>query len=732
VRKDDAVSASTDPAVEPDEAVAPRQDQVRALLAAAVEAVGGSERPGQVDMAEAVAHAMTSRRHLLVQAGTGTGKSLAYLVPSLLHDEPVIVATATIALQTQLVERDLPRLVDAVEPLLGRRPSFAVLKGRANYVCLHRLKEGAPDDDQETMFAPAGATPMGRDVTRLREWADETDTGDRLELVPAVDDRVWRAHSVSSRECIGAQKCPYSDDCFSEKAREKARESEVVVTNHALLAIGGIEGIPVLPEHDVVVVDEAHELVDRATSAATVELTTPMLERAARRASRHVGDRIAERLEDAVAAFSTALLGVEPGRITQVTGDLEGALTLVRDSTHAGLQALATSGEDADKGARIQARAELDLVHDVADRLVGLSSYDVAWLSEEQRRGRVLRVAPLSVGGLLRESLFTGNAVVLTSATMTLGGSFEPLAKSVGLGPLVGPDADQLDEAPEEPGGGTTVVGARADGTVVGPAWTALDVGSPFAYERQGILYTARHLPRPGRDGLTPQILDELAELIEASGGRALGLFSSRRAVTQAADAMRSRLDVPVLAQGDDSLPELLRRFADEPETCLFGTLSLWQGVDVPGSSCHLVVIDRIPFPRPDEPLVAARQKVVDDRGGNGFMAVSVPRAALLLAQGVGRLIRTDTDRGVVAVLDSRLATAGYGGYLRASLPPFWWTTDGAVVRSSLEALRTAADAALPVAPEEAAAEAPSDVELTAVAADVAAEEGDAQQLFDV
>jgi ATP-dependent DNA helicase DinG len=253
---------------------------------------------------------------------------------------------------------------------------------------------------------------------------------------------------------------------------------------------------------------------------------------------------------------------------------------------------------------------------------------------------------------------------------MTLGGSFEPLARSLGLGAAV-----------EQP-----------DATSTGPAWDSLDVGSPFDYEKQGILYSARHLPRPGRDGLSDALLDELAGLVEASGGRTLGLFSSRRGATQAAEAMRERLDVPVLLQGEDSLPELLRRFAAEPETCLFGTLSLWQGVDVPGSSCHLVVIDRLPFPRPDDPLVAARSQVVDDAGGNGFMAVSVPRAALLLAQGVGRLIRSNDDRGVVAVLDSRLATAGYGGYLRASLPPFWWTTDGAQVRRSLAALRDAAN----------------------------------------
>ena len=230
--------------------------------------------------------------------------------------------------------------------------------------------------------------------------------------------------------------------------------------------------------------------------------------------------------------------------------------------------------------------------------------------------------------------------MVLTSATLALGGSFDAAAGSVGL------------------------LGANA------PAWQGLDVGSPFDYPKQGILYLADHLPAPGRDGTSTEAMDELAELITAAGGRTLGLFSSRRAAEAAAEAMRERLDVPILCQGDDATPTLVREFAGDATTCLFGTLSLWQGVDVPGSACQLVVVDRIPFPRPDDPLASARQRAVAQAGGNGFMAVAAVHAALRLAQGVGRLIRTSDDRGVVAVLDPRLATARYGGFLRASLPP--------------------------------------------------------------
>jgi ATP-dependent DNA helicase DinG len=258
--------------------------------------------------------------------------------------------------------------------------------------------------------------------------------------------------------------------------------------------------------------------------------------------------------------------------------------------------------------------------------------------------------------------LFGSATVVATSATMELGGSFEPVARSLGL------------------------VGEGS------PAWRGLDVGSPFDYARQAILYVGRDLPPPGREGLRPEAVDALAELIAAAGGRTLGLFSSRRAATEAADAVRARLpEVPVLCQGDDVVPTLVRRFIGDDRTCLFGTLSLWQGVDVPGGACQLVVIDRLPFPRPDEPLMSARQRAVERAGGNGFMSVAATHAALLLAQGAGRLIRRSSDRGVVAVLDPRLVSARYAGFLRASLPPMWFTTDRDVVVGALRRLATLA-----------------------------------------
>ena len=656
------------------------------LLARAVTALGGAQRPGQVQMAEAVARAFGTGEHLAVQAGTGTGKSLAYLVPAIaraVNDQsPVVVSTATIALQRQLVDRDLPRLADALAGALDRRPTFALLKGRRNYLCLNKIHSEAADDtvvSQEELFTAPTST-LGRDVQRLTAWASDTDTGDRDELRPGVPERSWAQVSVSARECLGPARCPYTADCFSEKARGEAGRVDIVVTNHALLAIDAIADAEVLPEHDFLVIDEAHELTDRVTSVATGELTPGPLGVTVRRTARLVGPELTQRLEAAVSTFSSAIHDAEPGRIDFLDEELKTYLTALRDAAAAACSAInPTPGDPKAAAARAEAIAALTEITDTAGRV--LDSFgpaipdrsDVVWLDHEPQRGPagsagpattgsdtrpVLRVAPLSVAGLLAERVFGTATAVLTSATLTVGGSFDAMADAWGLSD--------------------------------GPAWQGLDVGSPFDHAKSGILYIAAHLPPPGRDGAgagAAEQLDEIADLIDAAGGRTLGLFSSMRAARVAAEAMRDRLDTPVLCQGDDGTAALVEQFAADPATSLFGTLSLWQGVDVPGPSCSLVIIDRIPFPRPDDPLLTARQRAVAARGGNGFMAVAASHAALLLAQGAGRLLRRTDDRGVVAVLDSRMATARYGGYLRASLPPFWPTTDARLVQQALRRL---------------------------------------------
>lgn len=635
---------------------------VRRVLAAAVSALGGQERPGQVQMAEAVAEAMEEGRHLLVQAGTGTGKSLGYLVPALLHRDRVVVATATLALQHQLVERDLPALAAAVADLLPQAASYAVLKGRSNYACLHRVREGVPDDQGALVELPSGS--LGAEVLELRAWAEEqAEQGGEGEKdhAPRHTDRAWRQVSVSARECLGAARCAFGQECFAERAKERAGRSHVVVTNHSLLAIDAIEGIPMIPDYDVVVVDEAHELVARVTQAATDELSPAEVERASRRAGRLADPaEAADDLADAAEALRAALASTPEGRVDTIPEELGDALALVRDAARALVSALPRgTGEDAPDPTAVQARAWTQEIYQTAERMAAASERDVLWVAarDERRGGNHLCVAPLDVAGPMREKLLAEKTAIFTSATLEIGGGFEPVAGSFGLG--------------------------RSQET-----WRGLDVGSPFDYAKQGILYVAEGLPAPGRDGMTQATLDEIVELVDAAQGRTLGLFSSRRAAEQAGEEVRSRLGhLTTLVQGEAQLPELARQFVDDPYTCLFGTLSLWQGLDVPGETCQLVIIDRIPFPRPDDPLLSARQRAVERAGGNGFMAVAATHAALLLAQGAGRLIRTAEDRGVVAVLDSRLATARYAGFLRASLPPMWPTSDGRLVRQALARL---------------------------------------------
>jgi ATP-dependent DNA helicase DinG len=627
-------------------------------------------------MAQAVWHALSSGEHLAVQAGTGTGKSLAYLVPALrlAADKrgPIVVSTATIALQRQLVDRDLPKLAEALRGPLGRTLLFAIFKGRGNYLCLNKLRNDTPQDQQDALVE-LPVSGLGAQVKRLHQWAADTTAGDRDELVPGVSDQAWRQVSVTARECLGSHRCPFGVRCFSERARKIAGEADIVVTNHALLAIDAL-GEGVLPEHRAVIVDEAHELVDRVTAVASGELSATSVEAAARWCGKLASDAGTGRLTEAGAALGPLLTAMPTGRMDSLDPALGVTLTAVRDAAQACAAEVRTSAKSADGDSTQQAAAQAALValedlEVTADRIVSAfepplsEREEVVWLERpedltEASRPATLHVAPLEVGEVLAESLFAERTVVLTSATLTLGGSFEPLARQWGL-----------------------------DAEAVGTEWTGLDVGSPFTHGKSGILYVARHLPPPGREGLSDDCLQEMWELIQAAGGRTLGLFSSMRAAKQAAAALREALKFPVLCQGDDSTGQLVKEFASDEETCLFGTLSLWQGVDVPGPSLRLVVIDRIPFPRPDDPLASARTRAVEARGGNGFMEISAAHAALLLAQGAGRLLRSTGDRGVVAVLDSRLITKRYGDFLRTSLPPFWTTTDPEVVRGALRRL---------------------------------------------
>jgi ATP-dependent DNA helicase DinG len=658
-------------------------------------------------MTEAIVQALATGEHLVVQAGTGTGKSLAYLSPALTVKGPVVISTATLALQSQLVDHDLPRLATAVKPLLGRVPTFAVLKGRHHYLCIAKLEQAGDAEEQQPdgLFdaAAAGndagkpkavwigeAGRLGKQFERLRDWAMETATGDRDELDPGVDDVIWRQVSMPARECVGASRCPYGSDCFAEASRARAREADLVVTNHSLLAVDMLTGRQIVPPHELLIIDEAHELADRVSSATQAELTAEAVDRTARAARSLVEPEEHAALQEAADALTLGLVETQPGRLTGgLPPALHQACIILDASTSRCLRQIGeVKADDPDPVRKQQAKATLTELNTTTQRLLAFADHDVAWVEHEPRRALI--VAPLSVAGLLAEKLYEERTVVATSATLTLGGSFDSIARSLGLIARVPTPDRSPAAAATATASGATPVPAKASEVNEIP-WQSLDVGSPFDYAKQGILYVASHLPTPSASGLPDGAGEELLALVTALGGRTLGLFSSRRAAQQAADLIRAKTNLTVLLQGDETLPLLVRKFRADKASCLFGVMSLWQGVDVPGDACQLVVIDRLPFPRPDEPLSQARKAAVDDAGGSGFSAVTVPIAAIRLAQGVGRLIRSTSDKGVVAVLDSRLETAkGYGSFLRKSLPPFWYTTKRDIALGALKRLGSA------------------------------------------
>lgn len=654
----------------------------RAALESLIADIGGQPRPGQTAMAVAVAEALDDSTHLFVQAGTGTGKSFAYLVPavqwSLTKPGRVLVSTATLALQRQLIGKDLPTVVSAVAAQVGREPSVALLKGRSNYLCRLRLSESQAGSSagEDGLFELPGRLEQQADL--VRSWAGQTSTGDRDDLPRAVDARVWRAMSVSGRECVGRMRCPVGADCFAEAARDAAAEADVVVTNHTLLAIDLAGDVPVLPEYDVAIIDEAHELTARLTQATTEVLTVPGITDAVRAGAGLVGDTALGRCRTAAEAFESALGELPDGgsdrRIKAMPARLVRALAVLRDATHAAVSELGGESDEGSLSKRQRAVAALTEVHDRAGLLLAEDDGLVRWSTAEPAG---LSCAPLSVAGAVGGGLMGRATVVATSATVKLGGSFGAVAADWGL---AGPGRDL--QAPDS--------GTGREG------WSSLDVGSPFDYGRQAILYHPADLPPPGRDGPGDAVLARIGALIRAAGGRTLVLASSWRSVDAIAEYIRDAAiaDAPLLVQerGTPVAP-LVAQFTGQERTVLVGTLSLWQGVDVPGPACSCVIIEKIPFPRPDDPVLAARSEAAAARGANGFSAVSLPHAALLLAQGAGRLIRTHEDRGVVAVLDSRLTRRSYGRYLLDSLPDMWRTDSTEQVLAALNRLRSDLDA---------------------------------------
>ncbi len=590
---------------------------------------------------------------LLVEAGTGTGKSLAYLIPPLSAGLKTVVATATIALQGQLVDKDVPM----VNKGLGQNLTAAVLKGRGNYLCQQQLNELA-----ETKRSDQLSLLGGRNPDRLRpilQWASETETGDREELEDAPPFDVWRAVSVSGDECPGANRCPSGGECYSEAARQRALAADVIVTNHHYYGLHLSSGGALLPEHDVVIFDEAHQLPDTLSATCGAEISGGRLRAAGRRVRSLLTDESAsDSLDRSAGELDTALRPEVGNRI-----DVDTELRRISNSTRQRCMSVIDNLRelDAKEGTNVAARIErlqltlTRLVNDIDDLLSTsdgssskrVSTESVLWV-DGKPDSPVLRKTPLTYDSVLADTLWPEHSVILTSATLP-----DAFGTQLGL--------------PAETG-------------------TPMKVESPFDYENNAMLYCPVDLPNPRSPDYRRASQDEMIGLINAAGGRTLGLFTSFSAMDGAAERLRDALDFPVLVQGEASKASLVETFKQDPSAVLLATMSFWQGIDLPGETLTLVTIDRIPFPRPDDPVTQARR---DLAGAAAFRVVDLPRAQMLLAQAAGRLVRTTSDQGVVAVLDPRLATnKSYRWDLIGAMPPFTRTKDRTQVTEFLQSLQ--------------------------------------------
>ncbi len=624
---------------------------VESALAAVTSALPAAEdRPGQQKMAAAIARALESERHIVVQAGTGTGKTLGYLVPAVLSGKRVVVATATKALQDQLAAKDLPFLQQHLTGLLNKPFEFAVLKGRSNYLCLQRLNElQHTQDGQLELDDLAVVTKV--EIKRLATWAGTAATGDLADLDWAPSDAAQRAVTVGSDECPGATRCSMGPTCFAERARQQAMSADVIVVNLHLYGLDVASGGMLLPDHDVVIVDEAHQLEDIMSDTIGVQIGPGRFTTLTTSLKRIIDDpKLVGAVADSATLIRDALAPSLGQRLTlPLPGHLVDALVLARtriEAAQAALRAIDTDVDDA-KQKKLRAQSLATRLQDHIDAAIAAQEGKVAFVSGGPDYPR-LEIAPLDVGPLLSAGIWSQRIGVLTSATIPTA-----LVERVGL------DAGPFDQ---------------------------IDVGSPFDYEHHGLLYCATHLPDPRSPKRDAAVAEEIAALILAAGGRTLALFTSWRAMEAAAESVRLKVDVPIMTQRDLPKNALVKAFSQNEAACLFATAGFFQGVDIPGRTLSLVIIDKIPFPRPDDPLLSARRELL---GAAAFSQIDVPRAAMLLAQATGRLIRTHTDRGVVAVLDPRLGSASYRWDIVKALPPMKRTRHRAEVEAFLRDITT-------------------------------------------
>ena len=611
---------------------------------------GFSHRASQQAMAQAIAQAIESRETLICEAGTGTGKTFAYLVPAILSGCKVLISTGTRNLQDQLFHRDLPQVRDA----LGVPVRAALLKGRANYLCRHRLTLALED--------PARHDPQLRaQLRQIQDWSKTTRRGDVAELAMPEDAPVWPAVTSTSDNCLG-QTCGQWQDCHLVAARREAQAADLVVVNHHLfcadLALKDEGFGEILPGADCFILDEAHQLPEVATGFFGVLVSARQVLDLARDTEleyrREAGD--APELPERAAGLRRAAQdlrlslgeGDRRGPWQDLIGDPEPVLALAAlvrrlQSLAKGLQALQGRGKGLD--------ACLGRAHELAARMALLTAPvgadQVRWF-EVQGRGLRLHQTPLEVAAVFRQQFDRQRAAwVFTSATLAVGDSFTHFAGQLGID------------------GATT---ARWD--------------SPFDYARQALWFVPRGLPEPADPLYNAAVLDLACELVGYSQGRAFLLFTSHRALREVADGLAGRISFPLLVQGSAPRGELLRRFRDLGNAVLLGTASFWEGVDVPGEALSCVIIDRLPFASPGDPVLAARIEALRRRGGNPFAEFQLPQAVIALKQGAGRLIRGGSDRGVLVVCDPRLLRRSYGHTFLASLPPMARTREREQVRA--------------------------------------------------
>ena len=603
---------------------------------------GAEERQGQIDMSAAIAESLASGRSIIVQAGTGTGKSLGYLVPALLNGKKTVVATATKTLQDQLNRNDLPLLAQH----LGIDFTWAVIKGRSNYVCKQRVNELSDKSAQLEFEELSGS--YKKEVDSIIAWSRTTATGDFEELDHLPSDRARSATSVGSDECPGRKNCPVGNECFAEKARERGAEADVVVVNLHIYGLHIASGGALLPPHEVVIFDEAHQLEAVMSDTVGVALSAGRFSSLASAIRKVIADpTITSKMEQAGTRFSAALTPFHGNRLstpmpTSITEPL--AIARIEIGGLIGqLRGIKTDNE-ATNQKNLRAQTQANRLSEALDLALGKYEGYVAYVEGSTERPQ-LRISPLHVGDVLSGSVWGNVAAVLTSATIP-----NSLPARVGL-PL--------------------------EGTEV------ISVESPFDYEKNSRLYCSPDFPDRNSPNFTAFVHDELETLIRAAGGRTLALFTSNKALNQATEEMRLRLPYPILSPSDYPRQRLIQMFLEDENSCIFASQSFFQGVDLPGRTLSLVVLDKLPFPRPDDPLLEARREAVGK--DVAFGQIDLPIAATSLAQAAGRLIRTANDKGVVAVLDRRLAVAGYWRTLIGALPPMTRTRNREEIEKFLQ-----------------------------------------------